>query len=378
MKFNPLPEVVAGKRLVVVDDSIVRGNTTRQIVQMLRDAGAAEVHMRISAPPIRHPCHYGVDMSTREEMIAHGRTEAEIAAELGCDSLAYLSLAGVYEAISGSREHPLRRLLLGRLPAGRHRPRRRPRTRSSTRSRSSAPSPLRHDFVRALRQLSAGAGLPSGGGGMVGGPHVGSSDNVALPGLGPPPPEPVARATDPDGALHELFGFEAFRPGQREAVEAGLAGRDVLVVMPTGSGKSLCYQLPALMRTDLTLVVSPLVSLMQDQVEALERVAPGRVALVNAQQDTATNRRAVEQRGGRPRAAALRRAGAVRLARLPRAHPQGATSACSWSTRRTACPSGGTTSGRTTSGSPTRRAGSARRRSRPRPRRRRRRWRRTS
>jgi amidophosphoribosyltransferase len=103
MKFNPLPEVVAGRRLVVVDDSIVRGNTTRQIVQMLREAGAAEVHMRICAPPIRHPCHYGIDMSTSEEMIAHGRSEAEIAAELGADSLAYLSLEGVYEAIEGER-----------------------------------------------------------------------------------------------------------------------------------------------------------------------------------------------------------------------------------------------------------------------------------
>jgi amidophosphoribosyltransferase len=103
MKFNPLPEVVSGKRLVVVDDSIVRGNTTRQIVQMLRDAGAAEVHMRITAPPIRHPCHYGIDMSTREEMIAHGRSEAEVAAELGADSLAYLSLRGVYQAIQGDR-----------------------------------------------------------------------------------------------------------------------------------------------------------------------------------------------------------------------------------------------------------------------------------
>jgi amidophosphoribosyltransferase len=104
LKFNPLPDVVAGKRLVVVDDSIVRGNTTRQIVQMLRDAGAAEVHMRITAPPIRHPCHYGVDMSTREEMVAHARTVPEIAAELGVDSLAYLSLDGVYEAIRGERE----------------------------------------------------------------------------------------------------------------------------------------------------------------------------------------------------------------------------------------------------------------------------------
>ncbi len=76
LKFNPLPEVIAGKRLVVVDDSIVRGNTTRQIVPMLREAGAAEVHLRISAPPIKHPCHYGIDMSTREEMIAHGRDTA--------------------------------------------------------------------------------------------------------------------------------------------------------------------------------------------------------------------------------------------------------------------------------------------------------------
>ncbi len=99
LKFNPLPEVVAGQRLIVVDDSIVRGNTTRQIVQMLRDSGAREVHMRISAPPIQHPCHYGIDMSTREEMIAHGRTTEEVAAELGCDSLHYLSLEGVYEAV---------------------------------------------------------------------------------------------------------------------------------------------------------------------------------------------------------------------------------------------------------------------------------------
>jgi amidophosphoribosyltransferase len=103
MKFNPLPEVVRGKRIVVVDDSIVRGNTTRQIVSMLRDAGASEVHMRISAPPIRYPCHYGIDMSTSEEMVAHDRSVEEVARELGCDSLAYLSLRGVYEAIRSTR-----------------------------------------------------------------------------------------------------------------------------------------------------------------------------------------------------------------------------------------------------------------------------------
>jgi amidophosphoribosyltransferase len=104
MKFNPLPDVVRGKRLVVVDDSIVRGNTMRQIVQMLREAGAKEVHLRMSSPPIRHPCHYGIDMPTSEEMIAHGRTIEEVAEVVSADSLAYLSLEGVYEAIGSGRD----------------------------------------------------------------------------------------------------------------------------------------------------------------------------------------------------------------------------------------------------------------------------------
>lgn len=116
LKFNPLPEIVSGQRLVVVDDSIVRGNTTRQIVQMLRDAGAAEVHMRISAPPLKNPCHYGVDMSTREEMVAHGRTVEEIAAHLGCDSLAYISMAGVYEAVRGTSERHCDACFTGNYP----------------------------------------------------------------------------------------------------------------------------------------------------------------------------------------------------------------------------------------------------------------------
>ncbi|MDQ3741453.1 MAG: RecQ family ATP-dependent DNA helicase, partial [Actinomycetota bacterium] len=108
----------------------------------------------------------------------------------------------------------------------------------------------------------------------------------------PPPAPPSA---DPRTELQRRFGFADFRPGQREAVEGALAGRDVLVVMPTGAGKSLCYQLPALMRDDLTVVVSPLVSLMQDQAEGLERAAPGSVALVNAQRDADTNRIAVSR-----------------------------------------------------------------------------------
>ena len=99
----------------------MRGNTTRQIVQMLRDAGAREVHMRISAPPIKHPCHYGIDMSTREEMVAHGRTVEEIAAELGCDSLAYLSLDG---RLRGRRRGRARRhcdaCFSGEYPLGDH------------------------------------------------------------------------------------------------------------------------------------------------------------------------------------------------------------------------------------------------------------------
>src|SRR3954464_3046047 len=100
---------------------------------------------------------------------------------------------------------------------------------------------------------------------------------------------------DLSAALHELFGFQDFRPGQREGCQAALGGRDVLVVMPTGSGKSLCYQLPALLRDDLTLVVSPLVSLMHDQASAVERVAPGRVGVVNAVRGALANAETVKR-----------------------------------------------------------------------------------
>jgi amidophosphoribosyltransferase len=100
LKFNPLPAVIGGKRLVVVDDSIVRGNTTRQVVAMLRDAGAAEVHLRISSPPVLWPCFYGIDMAAREELVAANRDEAEIAEIVGADSLAYLTLDGLQVALA--------------------------------------------------------------------------------------------------------------------------------------------------------------------------------------------------------------------------------------------------------------------------------------
>jgi amidophosphoribosyltransferase len=97
MKFNPLAEV-AGKRLVVVDDSIVRGSTTRQIVQMLFDSGAAEVHVRISSPPVVSPCFYGIDLATETEMIAASNTVDGVREAIGATSLAYLSLDGLQAA----------------------------------------------------------------------------------------------------------------------------------------------------------------------------------------------------------------------------------------------------------------------------------------
>lgn len=98
MKLNPLREVIAGKRLVVTDDSIVRGNTTRQIVAMLREAGAAEVHLRISSPPIKWPCFYGIDMPDQRELIGAHRSIEEIREHVAADSLAYLSLEGMVAA----------------------------------------------------------------------------------------------------------------------------------------------------------------------------------------------------------------------------------------------------------------------------------------
>ncbi|NJM46705.1 MAG: amidophosphoribosyltransferase [Alkalinema sp. RU_4_3] len=98
MKLNPLKDVLQGKRVIIVDDSIVRGTTSRKIVKALRDAGATEVHMRISSPPVTHPCFYGIDTDNQDQLIAATKSVAEIAEQIGVDSLAYLSWAGMLKS----------------------------------------------------------------------------------------------------------------------------------------------------------------------------------------------------------------------------------------------------------------------------------------
>ena len=98
MKLTPVPSVVKGKRVVVLDDSIVRGTTSRQIVRMLREAGAREIHLRITSAPLRHPCYYGVDISTEAELISARMAVDEVCRYIGADSLAFLSEAGMLEA----------------------------------------------------------------------------------------------------------------------------------------------------------------------------------------------------------------------------------------------------------------------------------------
>jgi len=116
LKLNPLREAIAGKRLVVVDDSIVRGNTQRAIVKMLREAGAAEVHVRISSPPVRWPCFYGIDFATRAELIAGNLNVEEVRQSLGADSLGYISLDGLVAATEQPKEQLCRACFDGVYP----------------------------------------------------------------------------------------------------------------------------------------------------------------------------------------------------------------------------------------------------------------------
>jgi amidophosphoribosyltransferase len=116
LKFNPLPDAIEGRRVVVVDDSIVRGSTTRKLVQMLYAAGAREVHLRVSSPPVVSPCYYGIDMAEEGELIAAGATVAEVCEQLGATTLAYLSLDGLQAATRQPAERFCRACLTRRYP----------------------------------------------------------------------------------------------------------------------------------------------------------------------------------------------------------------------------------------------------------------------
>ena len=116
LKLNPLREIVRGKRLVVVDDSIVRGNTQRALVRMLREAGAVEVHVRISSPPVKWPCFYGIDFATRAELIANGLDIDGIRRSIGADTLGYVSARRAWSRRPSSRRPPLRACFDGEYP----------------------------------------------------------------------------------------------------------------------------------------------------------------------------------------------------------------------------------------------------------------------
>ena len=170
LKYNPLREAIAGKRLVVVDDSIVRGTTQRAIVGMLREAGAAEVHVRISSPPVAWPCYFGIDFPSRAELLAGNLTVEEIRKSIGADSLGFVSLAGLIEATTRPVRAAVPRLLRrqlsdpgsgqreGQAPAGaRRRPRAGERPVSGGQRRPGQPEePAHASYARAGVDIAAG------------------------------------------------------------------------------------------------------------------------------------------------------------------------------------------------------------------------------
>ncbi|NKQ40439.1 MAG: amidophosphoribosyltransferase, partial [Sulfurovum sp.] len=104
---SPIKHMIAGKRIAIIDDSLVRGTTSKQIVRMLREAGVAEVHMRIAAPEIKYPCRYGIDTPTKKELISTKRTPEQIAKDIGADSLGFLSIEGLKSSLGSDREYSL-------------------------------------------------------------------------------------------------------------------------------------------------------------------------------------------------------------------------------------------------------------------------------
>ena len=152
LKLNPLRDVIEGKRLVVVDDSIVRGNTQRALVRMLREAGAAEVHVRIASPPVKWPCFYGIDFATRAELIANGLSVDEICRSIGADSLGYVSLDELVAASSVAKDNLCRACFDGVYPI------------DAARAAAARQAPARARAGRATRRRRPGRRRSSGGG----------------------------------------------------------------------------------------------------------------------------------------------------------------------------------------------------------------------
>jgi amidophosphoribosyltransferase len=107
LKLSPIKHLIEGKKVAIIDDSLVRGTTSRQIVKMLKDAGAKEVHMRIAAPEIKYPCRYGIDTPTKEELISNSFTPEQIASKIGANSIGFLSIEGLRESLGKDREYSL-------------------------------------------------------------------------------------------------------------------------------------------------------------------------------------------------------------------------------------------------------------------------------
>ena len=107
LKLSPIKHMIAGKKVAIIDDSLVRGTTSKQIVRMLKEAGAAEVHMRIAAPEIKYPCRYGIDTPTKQELVSTRYTPEQISSDMGADSLGFLSIEGLKDALGSDRAYSL-------------------------------------------------------------------------------------------------------------------------------------------------------------------------------------------------------------------------------------------------------------------------------
>ncbi|WP_433788389.1 amidophosphoribosyltransferase [Actinomycetospora sp. CA-101289] len=177
LKLNPLREIIRGKRLVVVDDSIVRGNTQRSLVRMLREAGALEVHVRIASPPVRWPCFYGIDFASRAELIANGLEPDGVRRSVGADSLGYISQEGLVAATDQPRSRLCTACFSGEYPIA-----------------------LPDDAMVGKHLLEDVTGASCGDGGAAGGPvvHTGRSNGTAMP------------AEAPRGARAEMLGSPGY------------------------------------------------------------------------------------------------------------------------------------------------------------------------